>query len=161
MKAQMSNLFNKVMMPRQNLNNLVPIWTKTIKPILILLNSYLRRNTGLCKCNTLWSPDLEPCNFFMFPKLEIHLKKMWRTLKEMRLYVLTSYQKKRFRGASTGISMLNTKETNENICSSPKINDHMYISILFLFYNSDGEKKPQMIQFVNKKYYANWYLGKT
>ena len=32
--------------------------------------------------------------------------------------------------------------------------------ILYLFYNSDGMKKRQILQFVNKKNYTNWYRGK-
>ena len=41
----------------------------------------------------------------------------------------------------------------------------MYILSLYLFYNPDGMKKTQMIQFINnykkkKKNYTHWYLGK-
>ena len=39
---------------------------------------------------------------------------------------------------------------------------YIYISFLYLYYNSDSvKKKTQMIQFVNKIiYYSNQYLGK-
>ena len=34
------------------------------------------------------------------------------------------------------------------------------VIFLYLYCNSDGVKETLMIQFVNKKYYTNWYLGK-
>ena len=47
---------------------------------------------------------------------------------------------------------------------SGRMGESLYIYILFVFlhqfYNSDDVQKKQIIQFVNKKYYTNWYLGK-
>ena len=36
----------------------------------------------------------------------------------------------------------------------------MLILVLHQYYDSEGEKKKQMVQSVDKKYYTNWHLRK-
>ena len=53
--------------------------------------------------HALYSPDLAPCTFFVFPKLKIYLKVKW--------FKDVNNIKKTTNGKLTGISVLNAKVT--------------------------------------------------
>ncbi|GBM07905.1 hypothetical protein AVEN_96517-1 [Araneus ventricosus] len=73
-RAELERLRNRVMRVRPNIKNWV-LHHDNAPCHRLQLMSFWQVKTSLGFLNPPYSPDLSPCNFFLFPRVKMHLKR--------------------------------------------------------------------------------------